>query len=134
MSRRAFLRDALSATLMMLVGSASLAQQLKASKPKRGRAAAPKNIRIRAAKYAFSPNHITIYQNEQVVLDLTSADVVHGFAIPDMGVRNDVPPGQPTMVTITPQQTGDFAFLCDTVCGDGHDRMQGRITVVTRPA
>lgn len=131
MSRRAFLRDALGATMMLVVGS-SLAQEPKQSKPIRGRAAAPKNIRIRAHKFAFTPNHITIYQNEQVVLEFSSADVVHGVSIPDLSVRSDIPPGPPTMVSITPQQTGDFAFFCDTVCGDGHDKMQGKITVVAR--
>lgn len=141
MSRRVFLRNVLGSVATLLVATGGLAQvpsgQTKPAKPPKTaktRAMRPHNIKIRASKFSYSPNHITIYQNEQVVLELTSIDAVHGFSIPDLNVRSDIPPGQTTMVPITPTQIGELTFLCDNFCGDGHEKMQGKITVIARPA
>jgi cytochrome c oxidase subunit 2 len=54
---------------------------------------------------------------------------VHGFSLPDFGVRRDVAPGAPVEVTITPAKSGRFHYLCDNFCGEGHDRMGGLLVV-----
>jgi len=47
-----------------------------------------------------------------------------------LNVRTDILPGQITRLTITAQQSGDFIFLCDNFCGEGHEKMQGKLTVI----
>jgi cytochrome c oxidase subunit 2 len=54
---------------------------------------------------------------------------VHGFNLPDFGVRTDVLPGKVTRIRFTPDKTGEFVFFCDVFCGDGHEQMSGVLTV-----
>jgi cytochrome c oxidase subunit 2 len=86
-------------------------------------------IPITAHQWAFAPAEIHLSVNEPVILELTSADVHHGFNLPDFGVRADVIPGQKARVKVTPDKTGTFAFFCDYFCGTGHEGMQGQVVV-----
>jgi cytochrome c oxidase subunit 2 len=74
-------------------------------------------------------SEIRLRKGRPVTFVLTGTDFVHGFAVPDFGVRADVVPGKVTRVTITPERTGRFHFLCDNFCGEGHDRMSGFLVV-----
>lgn len=128
MKRRTLLLGALSASAGLLIGQVTIAQE---TKPKLHlKKVKPHNIKIRASKFEFSPNHITIKQGERVTFELTATDFTHGFSIPDMTTRTDIPPGQVRLLSVTPELAGDFIFLCDNFCGDGHEKMQGKITVV----
>jgi cytochrome c oxidase subunit 2 len=60
---------------------------------------------------------------------LTSEDRIHGFKMPNFGIRTDITPGQETRVTLTPDTAGTFAFFCDVFCGDGHEDMSGTLVV-----
>ena len=60
---------------------------------------------------------------------LTSLDRIHGFKMPDFGVRADIIPDRETRLTITPQKAGSFVFFCDIFCGDGHEDMGGTLVV-----
>ena len=93
------------------------------------RAQTPRVIPVRARRFVFTPNRIPLKPGETVVFELTSDDVPMGFAIPDLGVRADVVPGQVTRLTATAQKTGSFTFLCDVFCGSGHENMNGTIEV-----
>ena len=64
-----------------------------------------------------------------VTLVLSSADFVHGFAIPDLGVRVDLVPGKTVELALTPDREGRFVFLCDNFCGEGHEEMSGALVV-----
>lgn len=86
-------------------------------------------IKIQAKKFAYTPNQIVLKKGKPVVLEFTSVDFMHGFNIPDMKIRADLPPGQITQVKLTPDKVGDYAFLCDNFCGSGHEEMNGKITV-----
>jgi cytochrome c oxidase subunit 2 len=132
MLRRTLLLSALSGSVALLVGHGLSAQELTRppSKSKERLAKSrQRNIKIHASRFVFSPNHITLTQGDVVVLELTSSDFTHGFSIPDLGVRTDIPPGQVTLLTITPELAGDIIFLCDNFCGEGHEKMQGKFTV-----
>jgi len=130
MLRRTLLNNFLGGALMLVVGE-SLSQVASTLKPAKGNkpVSQPDHIKIHAQRFAYSPNHITIKQGDEVVLELTSSDFTHGFSIPDWNLRADIPPGKITLLTITPEQAGDFVFLCDNFCGEGHEHMQGKITV-----
>lgn len=92
-------------------------------------AEAPAEIRISAKKFEFHPNEITTRVGRPVTLILTSEDRIHGFKMPDLGLRADVIPGQETRLTLVPERLGRVAFLCDVFCGDGHDDMEGTLIV-----
>ena len=89
----------------------------------------PPEVRIGARKFEFHPNKVTIKLGQPVVLALTSEDRIHGFKMPDLGIRTDIVPGQETRVALTPQRAGSFSFFCDVFCGDGHEDMDGTLTV-----
>jgi cytochrome c oxidase subunit 2 len=87
-------------------------------------------IRIVAKKFDYAPGEIRLKKGVPVVLELTSADVVMGFSIPDFGVRADILPGRTVRVRFVPDKAGTFTFFCDIFCGTGHEDMNGTMTVV----
>jgi cytochrome c oxidase subunit II len=89
----------------------------------------PRQISITAERFSFSTPEIRVRKGERVTLVLASADMLHGFAVPDLGVRVDLVPGKTVALTITPDRAGRFVFLCDNFCGEGHDRMAGTLVV-----
>ena len=107
--------------LALLAGGALGAARLAAD--------APAEIRISAKKFEFHPDKVTARVGRPVTLVLTSEDRVHGFKMPDLGLRADIVPGQETRLMINPDRPGRFVFLCDVFCGDGHDDMEGTLIV-----
>lgn len=88
-----------------------------------------RRIHVGAARYAFSVAEIGAKSGETLVIALTSTDFVHGFSIPDLKARIDVPPGKGVELTLRSLPAGRFIYLCDNFCGDEHDRMTGLLTV-----
>ena len=79
----------------------------------------------------FSPDRLELVAGETVKLRIVSPDVVHGFLIPQLDIDvNEVYPGKPVEVTITPQKPGRFAFACTRWCSVNHWRMRGVIEVL----
>jgi cytochrome c oxidase subunit 2 len=70
--------------------------------------------------------------DKPVVLDVTSEDVVHGFWIPNFGVKIDANPGEVTQVVVTPTQTGTFPVRCAELCGLYHAYMDSTVQVVSQ--
>jgi cytochrome c oxidase subunit II len=68
---------------------------------------------------------------QPVDLTLRAQDVIHGFFVPGMRLKQDAIPGMPGQLHFTPDAPGDYAILCSQVCGLGHYRMQARLRVVT---
>ncbi|MBI2744678.1 MAG: cupredoxin domain-containing protein [Burkholderiales bacterium] len=89
----------------------------------------PAEIRIGAKKFEFHPHKVTARLGQPIVRVLTTEDRLHGFKMPDLGIRADIAPGQETRVPLTPGKVGSFAFLCDVFCGDGHEDMEGVLVV-----
>ena len=96
-----------------------------------GAAAAPKEkvVKIVARRFTYTPNRITLAKGEPVAFELTTADVLMGFSLPDFGVRGDIEPGKVTRLEFTPDKVGTFTFLCDIFCGSGHETMNGTLVV-----
>jgi len=86
-------------------------------------------IKIVAQRFSFTPNELKLQKGENVRLEFTSLDFVHGFNVPDMNLRADLPPGKITTLHLTPEKVGTFDFICDNFCGAGHEDMGGRIIV-----
>jgi len=99
--------------------------------PRRAHAeGSPRVIEITAKRFAFSPNQIIIKKGETVKLRLTSEDVTHGFFMRALKIDEDIEPGKPTEITLTPQTAGTFMTICDHFCGANHGNMNMTITVV----
>lgn len=67
----------------------------------------------------------------EVDLQLRSLDVIHGFFIPGMRLKENTVPGLVLHVHFTPAAPGTYPILCSQVCGLGHQRMQARLLVVS---
>lgn len=81
----------------------------------------------------FVPARPELKVGESVLLRLKSADVVHDFYSPELGIGPvDVYPGKVEEVVVTPVAPGAYDFYCTTVCGQAHFRMRGQFVV--RPA
>ena len=70
----------------------------------------------------------------QVIIQLSSKDVIHSFGVPAMRVKQDAIPGLFAPVWFVPTQTGEFDIACSQLCGLGHYRMRGLITVESEDA
>ena len=109
----------------------ALAMLLALGSPRRAHAeGSPRVIEITAKRFAFSPNQITIKKGETVKLRLTTEDVTHGFFMRALKIDEDIEPGKPTEITLTPQTAGMFTTICDHFCGANHGNMNMTITVV----
>ena len=86
-------------------------------------------VKVVAKRFVYTPGEIVLKKGVPAVLEFTSLDFVHGFKIPDLDLRADLPPGKVTVVRFTPEKAGVYAFLCDNFCGSGHEEMNGRIVV-----
>jgi cytochrome c oxidase subunit 2 len=75
-------------------------------------------------KHLFSTDHT-------VIVHLSSKDMVHSFALPQMRVKQDAVPGISQPVWFTPTQTGEWEIACSQLCGLGHYRMKGFYTIQT---
>ena len=118
-------RQQIAIALLIIVASSCMGLAMSATT----NSAAPRVIKIHAQRFTYTPNEIVIKANETVTLEFTSQDFVHGFKIPDLNLRADLPPGKTTTIQLTPQKAGEYEFLCDNFCGDGHEKMSGKIIV-----
>ena len=89
----------------------------------------PVPLALVAHRFAFDRAEITVARGEVVALELHSRDALHGFAVPALGIRSDIVPGQPALVRFIAPRPGRYVFLCDVFCGDGHARMRGVLVV-----
>ena len=91
--------------------------------------AEPRVVAVVARRFVFIPAEITARVGEAVVLEFSAPEVVMGFYAPALGLRALLVPGPPVRVAWRPDRAGSFDFLCDVFCGDGHERMSGRLVV-----
>jgi cytochrome c oxidase subunit 2 len=74
-------------------------------------------------------NQLHLPVNRAVRIDLTSEDVIHSFFLPDMRVKQDAVPGMVIGVWVQPTKAGEYSLGCAELCGLGHYRMKGSVTV-----
>jgi cytochrome c oxidase subunit 2 len=91
--------------------------------------AEPRVIALMAQRFHYTSNRIELQPGERVQLDISSLDFVHGFLIPALKLRADLPPGRITRLNVQFDQPGVYDFLCDNFCGDGHEEMHGQFVV-----
>ena len=86
-------------------------------------------VKIVAQRFHYTPGEFRVKAGRPVVLEFTSLDFVHGFNMPDLKVRADLPPGFVTRLPIPAAKPGIYEFVCDNFCGDQHEEMHGRMIV-----
>jgi cytochrome c oxidase subunit II len=77
-------------------------------------------------------NRLVLPVNKPVILHITSEDVVHGFWIPNFGVKADANPGETTQIVVTPTTMGTFPIRCAELCGLYHAYMDATVSVVSQ--
>lgn len=70
-----------------------------------------------------------VRQDEVVLLEVTSADVIHSFYIPDFGLKVDAVPGRINNYWFKAEKVGEYHIQCAEYCGVGHFAMAGRVVV-----
>ncbi len=66
----------------------------------------------------------------EVDLTLRAVDVIHGFFVPAMRLKQNAVPGMVLHVHFTPEKVGEYPILCSQVCGLGHAKMQARLRIM----
>jgi cytochrome c oxidase subunit 2 len=74
-------------------------------------------------------NQMHLPVNTPVIVHLSSKDMIHSFALPQMRVKQDAIPGITQPVWFTPTQIGEWEIPCSQLCGLGHYRMRGYYTI-----
>ncbi len=80
-------------------------------------------------KYALDPPVIRVKKGQLVELDVSTADVQHGFTVPDLGIKEPIQPRRPARIVFKADRAGVFPMSCSIICGPGHDDMAGKIVV-----
>jgi cytochrome c oxidase subunit 2 len=91
-------------------------------------------------------NHLYLPAGRPALVELTSKDVIHSFALQEMRIKQDVVPGMTIPVWFVPsvttdemrQRTGNpnfqYEISCAQLCGLGHYRMRGYVHIETPEA
>ena len=77
-------------------------------------------------------NELHVPVNEEVVMTIKSDDVLHSFFLPNLRVKQDVIPGMKQHVWFKAKKIGTYDIVCAELCGWGHYKMKGRLTVESR--
>lgn len=71
--------------------------------------------------------------DKQVLLKLSSADVIHSFWVPEFRVKQDLLPGDLVReLRITPTETGEYKVRCAELCGAEHANMRAPVLVMSQ--
>lgn len=76
-------------------------------------------------------SELVLPSNREVDLRLRAQDVIHGFFVPELRVKQNAVPGQTIHIHFTPTIPGTYAILCTQLCGLGHYRMNATLRIVT---
>lgn len=80
----------------------------------------------------FTVNELVLPVNEEIVLAIKSQDVLHSFFLPKMRIKQDVVPGMKQYVWFKAVKEDVSDIVCAELCGWGHYKMKGRLTVTSR--
>ncbi len=96
------------------------------------------NIEVSAMQFAFLFNYpegefisgeLHVPVDQEISLKMESKDVIHAFWIPEFRIKQDIIPGQPTILNFTPTKIGKYPIICAELCGPYHGGMRASIIV-----
>ena len=88
-------------------------------------------LNMNLSQFEFAPGRVEVHQGDQVIINLTASDVVHGFYLDGYGVEQRVEPAITRQISFTADQTGKFRYRCSVSCGSLHPFMIGELVVST---
>ncbi len=83
-------------------------------------------------EYGIVSNELHLPVDQQALLKMESADVLHSFWVPEFRVKQDVVPGRVTEYRITPTLAGSYKVRCAELCGATHAYMENDVIVDTK--
>jgi cytochrome c oxidase subunit II len=87
--------------------------------------------KLETADDVVTLNQLHFPVGRPVVATLRSKDVIHSFFLPEFRVKQDAVPGMSTRIWFDATRTGHWEIACAELCGLGHYRMKGFVTVET---
>jgi len=87
--------------------------------------------RFEYPQYGITSAELRVPVDKQVLLKLTSTDVIHSFWVPEFRVKQDAVPGDNMIkdLRITPTLIGDYKVRCAELCGRQHAYMESPVIV-----
>ncbi|MBV9692641.1 MAG: cytochrome c oxidase subunit II, partial [Alphaproteobacteria bacterium] len=76
-------------------------------------------------------NAVVVPVNKVIEVETTGADVIHSWALPEMGVKMDAVPGRINHTWFKADRMGTFYGECSELCGANHDFMPIEVKVVS---
>ena len=101
-------------------------------------AAAPLPIDVTAMQFAFifhypdaeiTSGELHVPMGQPVALHMKANDVIHAFWVPEFRLKQDVIPGQPTLLSFTATRPGRYPIVCAELCGPYHGGMRSTVIV-----
>ena len=78
----------------------------------------------------FKSDTLFLVLNKPVKLEMKTLDVIHSLYIPAFRIKEDLPPGYETYISVTPKDTGTYDLFCAEYCGDLHSYMITKVKVL----
>ncbi|ELZ93573.1 cytochrome c oxidase subunit II [Haloferax sulfurifontis] len=79
-----------------------------------------------------SGNEIVIPADRPVYFQITSADVIHGFHVPELALKQDAMPGSTNTIKTVAYEEGTYQGYCTEYCGVAHSQMYFTVEVVSQ--
>ena len=76
-------------------------------------------------------NQLHIPINEDIIVTLTSEDVIHSFFIPAFRIKHDAVPGSYSRFWFRAIEAGTYHIFCAQYCGMNHSQMIGEVVAMT---
>ncbi|WP_435006894.1 cytochrome c oxidase subunit II [Tundrisphaera lichenicola] len=74
-------------------------------------------------------NDLHFVKNQMTKIQLRAEDVLHSFFLPELRIKQDAVPGLNIAVWFDADQSGRYELACAELCGWGHYKMRGNVTV-----
>jgi cytochrome c oxidase subunit 2 len=74
-------------------------------------------------------NHLHTWVGNPTLIELKSKDVIHSFFLPNCRLKQDAVPGMTIPVWFDVTKAGGYELMCAELCGWGHFKMKGWLTV-----
>jgi len=98
----------------------------------------PLPIEVTAMQFAFIFHYpegdilsgeLHVPTGQPISMKMESKDVIHAFWVPEFRLKQDVIPGQPTILNFTPTKPGRYPIICAELCGPYHGGMRSAVVV-----
>ena len=77
----------------------------------------------------FTVSDLHFVKGKMALIYLRSSDVLHSFFLPQFRIKQDAVPGLTIPVWFDSDRAGKFELVCAELCGWGHYKMRGKVTV-----